>query len=74
MEGISGLRAKAAPNPSEEKRRNNHFQTAILSNEKINLELGENMLICHNLVSTNHSDNHHSFNQMFTSVQKAVPC
>lgn len=45
MEGISGLCARAAPNPSEEKRRNNHFQTAILGNEKINLELGENMLI-----------------------------
>lgn len=45
VEGISGLCARAAPNPSEEKRRNNHFQTAILGNEKINLELGENMLI-----------------------------
>lgn len=42
MEGISGLRARAAPNPSEEKRRNNHFQSAILGNGKVNLEHGEN--------------------------------
>lgn len=43
MEGISGLRARAAPNPLEGKRRNNHFQTAILSNGKIKFQLGENM-------------------------------
>lgn len=40
MEGISGLRARAAPNPLEEKRRNN-FHTVIIGNEKI--ELGENI-------------------------------
>lgn len=73
MEGISGLCARAAPNPLEENRRNNHFQTAIPDNEKINLELEENILICHNLISTIHSDNHHSFSQI-TSVQKAVLC
>lgn len=42
VEGISGLRARAAPNPSGEKRRDNNFQTAVLSNGKINLEHGEN--------------------------------